>query len=74
MGIRVDSDSWEETQLRSPLSETTWGIWRYEWLFQAGDHIFEVRCYDRNGELQIQDEAPARPDGSTGIHSVEENI
>ena len=72
--IRVDSDSWEETQLRSPLSETTWVIWRYEWLFQAGDHIFEVRCYDRNGELQIQDEAPARPDGSTGIHSVEENI
>jgi DMSO/TMAO reductase YedYZ molybdopterin-dependent catalytic subunit len=72
--IRVDSGSWEGAQLRSPLSETTWVIWRYEWLFQVGDHIFEVRCYDGNGELQVQEDAPARPDGSTGIHSVEESI
>jgi DMSO/TMAO reductase YedYZ molybdopterin-dependent catalytic subunit len=72
--IRVDSGSWESAQLRSPLSETTWVIWRYEWPFQVGDHTFEVRCYDGNGELQVLEEAPARPDGSTGIHSVEESI
>jgi len=72
--VRVDNGSWEEAQLRSPLSETTWVIWRYEWLFQTGDHTFEVRCYDGDGVLQIEEESESRPDGATGIHSVEESI
>jgi hypothetical protein len=72
--IRVDNGSWEQAQLRSPLSQTTWVIWRFEWPFEIGDHTFEVRCYDGNGELQVLNDAPARPDGSTGIHSIEENI
>ncbi|MBN1667875.1 MAG: hypothetical protein JW862_12335 [Anaerolineales bacterium] len=46
-------------------------IWRYEWPFEAGPHTFEVRCYDGSGELQVLEENPARPDGATGIHSVE---
>lgn len=72
--IRVDNGSWEEAQIRSPLSETTWVIWRFEWQFEIGDHIFEVRCYDGNGELQVLEELPARPDGATGIHHVEKTI
>jgi DMSO/TMAO reductase YedYZ molybdopterin-dependent catalytic subunit len=72
--VRVDGGSWESAQLRSPLSETTWVIWRYEWPYTAGDHTFEVRCYDLNGELQVLEETPARPDGATGIHNVEEEI
>jgi len=72
--VRVDGGSWEEAQLRQPLSETTWVIWRYELAFQAGDHTFEVRCYDSNGKLQVVEDNPARPDGATGIHSVEEQI
>jgi len=72
--IRVDNGSWEQAQLRSPLSETTWVIWRFEWPFEIGNHTFEVRCYDGNGELQVLESGPARPDGSTGIHSVEETI
>lgn len=72
--VRVDDGDWEETQLRSPLSETTWVIWRYEWPYQQGDHTFEVRCYTMEGELQITEEAPARPSGSTGIHSVEQSV
>lgn len=72
--VRVDGGPWEQAQLRSPLSETTWLIWRYEWPFQTGDHTFEVRCYTAEGELQILEEAPSRPAGATGIHSVEETI
>jgi DMSO/TMAO reductase YedYZ molybdopterin-dependent catalytic subunit len=72
--VRVDGGSWESAQLRSPLSETTWVIWRYEWPFQVGDHTFEVHCYEADGTLQIEKRAEARPSGATGIHSVDESI
>lgn len=72
--VKVDNGSWVEARLRSPLSETTWVIWRYDWPFQAGDHLFEVRTFDADGTPQIETQAKARPSGSTGIHSVEESL
>jgi DMSO/TMAO reductase YedYZ molybdopterin-dependent catalytic subunit len=72
--VRVDGGDWEPAQLRSPLSEATWVIWRYEWLFQTGDHTFEVRCYEADGTMQIEKREEARPSGATGIHSVDESI
>ena len=72
--VRINGGAWQDAQLRQPLSETTWVIWRFEWRFEPGSHTFEVRCYDSNGELQVLETSPARPDGSTGIHSVEEQI
>ncbi|MDA1227885.1 MAG: molybdopterin-dependent oxidoreductase, partial [Chloroflexi bacterium] len=67
--IRVDGGPWQEAQLRSPLSETTWVIWRYDWPYQAGDHEFEVRCAEGDGFPQIEKEQGNRPSGATGIHS-----
>ena len=67
--VRVNGGNWEQTQLRSPLSETTWVIWRYEWPFAAGDHAFEVRCVEADGTPQIAMAKSSRPDGSSGIHS-----
>ncbi len=72
--VRVDGGSWEPAQLRAPLSETTWVIWRYEWPFTAGDHLFEVRCTEADGTPQIEEEHAARPDGSSGIHSFEATV
>jgi len=72
--VSVDGGPWEEAQLRSPLSETTWVIWRYEWPFLAGHHTIEVRCYDGAGNLQVLEEHGARPDGATGIHSLEADL
>jgi DMSO/TMAO reductase YedYZ molybdopterin-dependent catalytic subunit len=72
--VRANGAEWEEAQLRSPLSETTWVIWRYEWPFQEGEHTFEVRCYDGSGELQVLEDNPARPDGATGVHSFTEEV
>lgn len=68
--VRVDGGAWEQAQLRSPLSETTWVIWRYEWPFSSGEHTFEVRCAEGDGTPQIEEATGARPDGATGIHSV----
>ena len=41
----------------------------YDWPFTPGSHTFEVRCYEGDGTPQIAEQRPARPSGSTGIHS-----
>jgi DMSO/TMAO reductase YedYZ molybdopterin-dependent catalytic subunit len=72
--VRVDGGPWQEAKLRSPLSETTWVIWRYDWPFEEGDHTFEVRCAEGDGTPQIEESTPNRPDGATGIHSYEATV
>jgi DMSO/TMAO reductase YedYZ molybdopterin-dependent catalytic subunit len=72
--VRVDGGAWEEAELRSPLSETTWVIWRYDWPFEAGDHTFEVRCAEGDGTPQIETASPPHPSGATGIDSYEVTI
>ena len=39
-------------QLRDPLSELTWVVWRYDWPFSEGTHWLAVRAYDGAGQLQ----------------------
>ncbi|MFN2142466.1 MAG: molybdopterin-dependent oxidoreductase [Candidatus Promineifilaceae bacterium] len=72
--VRVDGGEWQDAQLRSPLSETTWVIWRYEWPFEEGQHLFEVRCRELDGTPQIEEQTDNRPSGATGIDSVEATI
>lgn len=69
--VRVDGGDWEEAELRTPLSETTWVIWRYDWPFVEGEHTFEVRTYEADGTPQIAERSPQRPNGATGIHSFD---
>ncbi|HEY6102479.1 MAG TPA: molybdopterin-dependent oxidoreductase [bacterium] len=68
--VRIDDGEWREAMLRSPLSETTWVLWRYDWPFEAGAHRFTVRCTDGNGRPQETEPSPPHPDGATGLHSV----
>ncbi len=72
--VRVDGGPWQDAQLRSPLSETTWVLWRYDWPFAAGDHTFEVRCSELDGAPQIEEEQGNRPSGATGIHSRKASV
>lgn len=72
--VRIDDGEWREAQLRSPLSDRTWVIWRYDWVFQEGDHTFAVRCVEADGTPQIEDTAGVRPSGATGIHTVSEML
>ncbi len=67
--VSVNGGEWQAAQLRQPLSELTWVIWRYDWRFQEGDYKFEVRAYDGADELQSLDSRGTRPDGATGVHS-----
>jgi DMSO/TMAO reductase YedYZ molybdopterin-dependent catalytic subunit len=66
--VRVDSGEWTEAQLRQPLSQLTWVIWRYDWPFAEGTHLFAVRATDGQGQLQQTETTPAFPSGATGIY------
>ncbi len=72
--ISVDGGDWQPAQLREPLSETTWVLWRYEWPFQAGDHTFAVRCTESDGTPQITEVDTPHPSGATGIHQKEATL
>ena len=67
--VSTDGGPWTEAQLRTPLSETTWVIWRYDWPFESGYHTFAVRSAELDGTPQVEDFRPPRPSGATGIHS-----
>lgn len=66
--VRVDDGDWRAAQLRTPLSGTTWVIWRYDWPFEPGAHTFTVRCTDGAGAPQITEPSPPHPAGATGLH------
>jgi DMSO/TMAO reductase YedYZ molybdopterin-dependent catalytic subunit len=69
--VQVDDGPWQEASLRTPaVSPLTWVQWRYDWPYQAGQHVFRVRAHDGEGKLQITDRQSPRPDGATGIHEV----
>jgi DMSO/TMAO reductase YedYZ molybdopterin-dependent catalytic subunit len=69
--VSADNGPWQQAQLRAPLSETTWVIWRYEWPFQAGAHTLTVRCTEKDDTPQITEVHPAHPAGATGLHQKE---
>lgn len=68
--VSVNGGAWQPAQLREPLSDTTWVIWRYDWPFEAGNHSMRVRCYEADGTPQIEAQMGNRPSGATGIHRL----
>ncbi len=65
--VQVDGGPWQAAELRAPLSGLTWVIWRYQWPFARGEHVFAVRAYDGTGALQITQPHGSFPSGATGI-------
>ncbi len=72
--LKVDNGPWRQAELRTPLSHTTWVIWRYDWAYAPGEHTFIVRCYDGNGAPQIETPEPPPPSGASGYFSETKNI
>jgi len=68
--IQVDGGPWRAAELRAPLSGLTWVLWRYQWPFQRGDHVFAVRAYDGAGQLQTTAPHGTFPSGATGIDTM----
>ncbi len=72
--IRVDDGERQEAQLRAPITDLPWVIWRYDWPFVPGEHIFTVRCTDGLGIAQIEALADTRPSGATGLQRRRETV
>lgn len=64
--VSIDDGDWQETQLSTPINDQSWVQWRLEWTADAGSHYISVRATDKQGNVQIQDQAPIAPDGSSG--------
>ncbi len=72
--VRVDDGNWVQAQLRTPISDTTWVVWRYDWAFAQGRHTFEVRAVDGDNVAQEETSRSVRPSGATGIHSLNRTL
>lgn len=73
--VLVDNEpEWRIADLRTPLSDVSWVIWRLDWPFEEGRHDFQVRCVEADGTPQIKFVGPPRPDGATGIHRKSERL
>jgi len=72
--VRVDDGAWIPAALRTPLSDLTWVIWRYDWPLQTGNHLFSVRCVDGAGAAQIETPQEPHPSGASGIFSTRKRV
>ena len=72
--VQVDDSDWMPATLRPPLSDLAWVIWRYDWPFQPGKHVFRVRCYDGAGVAQIKVPQEPHPSGASGIFSLQRTL
>ena len=67
--VQIDDGPWQAAELRQPLSELTWVIWRFDWPFSAGTHQLTVRAYDGQGRLQETKVVPPSGVAATGLYS-----
>jgi hypothetical protein len=67
---RVAGRRWRlaRTQLRAPLSDATWRIWRANVPVETGKHVLTVRCVDGLGSPQLTAVAPPHPSGASGLY------
>jgi DMSO/TMAO reductase YedYZ molybdopterin-dependent catalytic subunit len=68
--VQVDEGPWETAELAEVTSTDTWRQWRHPWAASSGTHQLKVRATDADGNLQVAEEAPPAPNGSTGYHQV----
>jgi DMSO/TMAO reductase YedYZ molybdopterin-dependent catalytic subunit len=66
--VSLDNGStWQEAQLKKPLSNRTWALWAYEWSPQGpGRYQVIARATDGGGQVQTSASAPTFPNGATG--------
>jgi len=63
--------TWQQAQLKKPLSNLTWAVWAFEWVSPApGNYNIIARTTDGTGQVQTATAAPPFPGGATGYAAV----
>jgi DMSO/TMAO reductase YedYZ molybdopterin-dependent catalytic subunit len=44
--VRANEGEWQPAEIREPMSETTWVVWRAEFRLPEGQHRFEARVFE----------------------------
>jgi DMSO/TMAO reductase YedYZ molybdopterin-dependent catalytic subunit len=68
--VQIDDGPWQQTRLSEALSRDSWRQWVHEWRATEGEHQIRVRATDETGETQTERQAPPRPDGASGWHTI----
>ncbi len=76
--VEVSTDAgqtWQLAILKQPLSGFTWVLWELAWQPpKAGSYTIVVRAIDLEGNVQVPNEEPPLPNGSSGYHSILLNV
>jgi DMSO/TMAO reductase YedYZ molybdopterin-dependent catalytic subunit len=64
--VSIDNGDWQSVNLTTAINDDTWVQWWMDWEATAGTHYVAVRATDKAGNLQIEEQAPIAPDGSSG--------
>jgi DMSO/TMAO reductase YedYZ molybdopterin-dependent catalytic subunit len=67
--VRVDGGAWQDARLASVPGKNTWVQWVYEWDATPGNHTLQSRAIDTGGDVQVEERARIRPNGTTGLDS-----
>jgi len=74
--VEVSTDggnTWQTANIKAPLSSNSWVLWALNWIPQnKGKYNIIVRATDKAGNVQTAEIRDNFPNGSTGLHTVEE--
>jgi DMSO/TMAO reductase YedYZ molybdopterin-dependent catalytic subunit len=62
--------SWQEAQVKAPLSAYSWVLWAAPLALPEGSHLLAVRAVDGQGQLQDPRPSEPLPDGASGYHRL----
>jgi DMSO/TMAO reductase YedYZ molybdopterin-dependent catalytic subunit len=67
--------TWQQAQLKPPLSKLTWALWAIEWKPPStGSYTIYARATDGTGQVQTSVATPTFPYGATGYAYIEFDV
>jgi DMSO/TMAO reductase YedYZ molybdopterin-dependent catalytic subunit len=68
--VRIDDGPWQNADLATEATNTTWRQWSMPWDVTPGRHTITCRATDATGVTQPEERTRPKPNGASGWHSV----
>jgi len=66
--------TWQQAQLKNPISNLTWALWAYQWSPPKGEYSILARATDGTGQTQTSQATQTFPNGATGYPEISISI